>query len=141
MATVTKLTIITTAGLSEANIDASVQKSLELLGVKQVNILYSHMPDPKVSIEESARAFDKQLRAGHCKQLGLCNYNASLMKQWLDVCEKHSYAKPTVWQGQYNAMMRLYEDDLFPLLRQHGIKIFAYRFVCPSFSHGNTYLG
>lgn len=57
------------AGLSEESIDSSLKKSLELLGVKQVNILYSHVPDPKVPIEESARAFDKQYRAGHFKEV------------------------------------------------------------------------
>jgi aryl-alcohol dehydrogenase-like predicted oxidoreductase len=57
------------AGLSEENIDSSVKKSLELLGVKQVNVLYSHVPDLKVPIEESARAFDTQYRAGYFKEV------------------------------------------------------------------------
>lgn len=51
-------------GLSEAAIDSSLKKSLELLGVKQCNILYAHFPDPNTPVEESARAFDKHYRAG-----------------------------------------------------------------------------
>lgn len=56
-------------GLSEAAIDSSLEKSLELLGVKQVNILYAHFPDPNTPVEESARAFDKHYRAGLFKEV------------------------------------------------------------------------
>ncbi len=56
-------------GLSEAAIDSSLEKSLELLGVKQVNILYAHFTDPNTPVEESARAFDKHYRAGLFKEV------------------------------------------------------------------------
>jgi aflatoxin B1 aldehyde reductase len=56
-------------GLSEAAIESSLEKSLELLGVKQVNILYAHFPDPNTPVEESARAFDKHYRAGLFKEV------------------------------------------------------------------------
>jgi len=56
-------------GLSEAAIGSSLEKSLELLGVKQVNILYAHFPDPNTPVEESARAFDKHYRAGLFKEV------------------------------------------------------------------------
>lgn len=56
-------------GLSEAAIDSSLERSLGLLGVKQVNILYAHFPDPKTPVVESARAFDKHFRAGIFKEV------------------------------------------------------------------------
>lgn len=59
----------TSGGLSEAAIDSSLAKSLELLGVKQVNILYAHFADPDTPVEESARAFDKHYRAGLFKEV------------------------------------------------------------------------
>ncbi|KAF8858732.1 putative aldo/keto reductase [Acephala macrosclerotiorum] len=130
--------ILAQGGLSEAGIDASVKKSLELLGVHQINILYSHVPDEKVPAEESARAFDKHYRAGHFKQLGLCNYSTDRMREWLEICEKHNYVKPTIYQGHYNAITRTSEDDLYPLLRQHGIKIFAYGPLAGGFLTGKV---
>lgn len=36
----------------------------------QVNILYTHKPDPDTPVEESARAFDKHFRAGRFKEAG-----------------------------------------------------------------------
>jgi aflatoxin B1 aldehyde reductase len=55
--------------LSEANIDASFMKTFELMGIEQVNIMYAHCSDPETPAEESARAFDKHLQAGHCEKV------------------------------------------------------------------------
>jgi aflatoxin B1 aldehyde reductase len=57
--------------LTEENIDASLKKTLELLGVEKINILYAHTPDPTTPAEESARAFDKHFRAGRFKEVWL----------------------------------------------------------------------
>lgn len=77
-------------GLSEAGIDSSVKKSLELLGVDQVNILYSHLPDPNVAIEESARGFDKHYRAGRFEEVNWISFPPVL---WLTKeCNSLDYA-------------------------------------------------
>lgn len=55
--------------LSEENIDASFKKSFELLGVEEVHIMYTHTSDPSTPAEESTRAFDKHVRAGHCEKV------------------------------------------------------------------------
>jgi len=55
--------------LSETNLDASFKKTFELLGVEKVHIMYAHCSDPETPAEESARAFDKHLRAGHCEMV------------------------------------------------------------------------
>lgn len=67
--------------MSEAAIDASLKKSLSLLGVERVNVLYAHFPDPDTRVEESARAFDKHFRAGRFKE----------------VCSIPSSTNSTVW--------------------------------------------
>jgi len=53
------------------------------------------------------------------------------MREWLQVCEKHSYVKPTVWQGHYNAIRRAPEAELFPFLKLRNIRIYAYRSAIP----------
>jgi aflatoxin B1 aldehyde reductase len=55
--------------LSEANIDASFKKTFELMGIEKVNIMYAHCSDPETPAEESARAFNKHLQAGHCEKV------------------------------------------------------------------------
>jgi aflatoxin B1 aldehyde reductase len=55
--------------LTEKNIDESFQKTFDLLGIEKVHIMYTHLPDPTTPAEESARAFDKHFRAGHCEKV------------------------------------------------------------------------
>ena len=60
-------------------------------------------------------------------QLGLSNYSTAAVKEWLDLCDEKGYVKPTVYQGQYNALQRHSELALYPLLKKHGVKIAVYR--------------
>jgi aflatoxin B1 aldehyde reductase len=53
----------------------------------------------------------------------LCNHTVGAMSEWLRVCEEKGYVKPTVYQGQYNAICRHDEKTLYPLLRTQGIRI------------------
>ena len=50
--------------LDEARIGPSIDKTLSLLGVKKIRTLYAHFPDKHTPLEETARAFDKEYRAG-----------------------------------------------------------------------------
>lgn len=45
------------------------------------------------------------------------------------MCEKNGYVKPAVYQGAYNAITRLAEENLFPVLRKHGMSFAAFRLV------------
>jgi aryl-alcohol dehydrogenase-like predicted oxidoreductase len=60
-------------------------------------------------------------------KIGISNYTAKGVEEFLSVCDKNGWTKPTVYQGQYNAVCRKRETELFPLLRKHGIKFYAYR--------------
>lgn len=43
-----------------------------------------------------------------------------------EICKRNSYILPTVYQGNYNAVTRNNEDELFPALRKLGISFYAY---------------
>jgi len=47
----------------------------------------------------------------------------------LALCGQNGWVKPTVYQGQYNAICRNMETQLLPLLRRHGIVYVAFRLV------------
>ncbi|CZT12293.1 related to aflatoxin B1 aldehyde reductase [Rhynchosporium agropyri] len=126
--------------LSQEGIDESLAKSLELLGTKQVNVLYAHAPDSSTPAEETARAFDKHFRAGSFKKLGLSNYSTAQMAEYLKVCREKGYVKPSYYQGHYNAITRQGEEELYPLLRAHGIKIVAYGPLAGGFLTGKVSL-
>ena len=50
--------------LDEEHVGLSIDHTLELLGTSRVRVYYAHSPDPSTPIEEQARAFDVQYRAG-----------------------------------------------------------------------------
>lgn len=50
--------------LTDGQIVASVDKTLQLLGAKKLRTLYAHFCDKHTPIEETAKAFDRQYREG-----------------------------------------------------------------------------
>ena len=95
---------------------------------------------------------NKAYKAGHFERFGISNYSAQQVEELVSICEKNGWVKPSVYQvspanpfyvtciisdrvsilqGQYNAISRGNEDDLFPVLRKHGISFYAYRQVLP----------
>jgi L-glyceraldehyde 3-phosphate reductase len=52
------------AGASRKHLVASLDRSLERLGVERVDIFYTHRPDPRTPLEETAAALDHIVRSG-----------------------------------------------------------------------------
>lgn len=88
--------------------------------------MYLHAPDRSTPFAETVRAIDEAHKAGHFEQFGLSNYTAEEVDEIVAICEKRGYVKPTVYQGQYNAIARLPEKELLPTLRKHGLAYYAY---------------
>ncbi|KAH8653206.1 NADP-dependent oxidoreductase domain-containing protein [Tricladium varicosporioides] len=120
----------------ENGVSSSLNKSLQLLGGEKVRTLYSHMPDYATPIEATAAAYHKEFLAGKFERLGLSNYPPDTLEKYIEVCEANQYVKPTVYQGHYNAIMRGHEENLFPILRKHGIKYYAYSPLAGGFLTG-----
>ena len=59
-------------------------------------------------------------------QLGVCNFPPDILKEYLEICDKEGYVKPTIYQGRYNLIARELEA-VFPILREHGISFNAHR--------------
>lgn len=60
-------------------------------------------------------------------QIGLCNYSVDEVSEFLSVCDRNGWVKPTIYQGQYNAVCRKMEKSLLPLLRSNGMTYVAFR--------------
>ncbi|KAM6511450.1 hypothetical protein FALCPG4_016452 [Fusarium falciforme] len=122
---------------SKANILKEIDESLEALKIKQINIEYLHMPDRATKFEEPCEAMDQAHREGKIKQWGLSNYKAEEVQAILKICEERGFVKPTVYQGQYNLIVRGGEKELFPILRKNGIAFYAYSPAAAGFFAGN----
>ncbi|KAK7408400.1 hypothetical protein QQX98_009440 [Neonectria punicea] len=122
---------------SKQNILRDINDSLEALKVKQINIEYLHVPDRATSFEEPCEAMDQAYREGKIKHWGISNYTAEEVQKFVDICEEHGFVKPSVYQGQYNPVVRGGEKELFPVLRKHGIAFYAFSPAAGGFFAGN----
>lgn len=48
------------------------------------------------------------------------------MAEIVGICKRRGFVTPTVYEGIYNLLDRLVEDELFPCLRKFGIRYAAY---------------
>lgn len=107
----------------------SVNRSLEELrlpeGVK-VDIMYLHQPDRNTPFELTCKAMDQVWREGKFKRFGLSNYTAEEVEKFVTICKENGYVVPSVYQGQYNPIVRSGEEELFPVLRKHGIAFYSW---------------
>ncbi|TPX12774.1 uncharacterized protein E0L32_000951 [Thyridium curvatum] len=124
--------------LNDEAINASVEKTLQLLGVEKVSVLFSHFPDVLTPLDETAAAFHRQHQLGRFERLGLCNYSVEDMAKYFEICEEKGYVKPTVYQGSYNALSREAEAGLIPLLRKHNCVFQAYSPLAGGFLTGKV---
>lgn len=60
------------------------------------------------------------------EELGLSNYKSWEVAEIVGICKRRGFVLPTVYEGVYNLLDRLPEDELFGCLRKFNIKFAAY---------------
>ena len=114
-----------TAQQVKQSIDDSIADLKLPKGVK-IDIMYLHLPDRDTPLEEPCQAMNEAYQEGKFKRFGISNYTVDEVEQIVAICKNKGYVAPTVYQGQYNPLVRSGEDTLFPVLRKHGIAFYAY---------------
>lgn len=107
--------------------------SLEKLATNQVDIYYMHGPDIRVPFEDTLAGINELYKQGAFRRFGLSNYSPEQVEQVLKICHEHGYVLPSVYQGNYNAVARLPESELLPLLRKNQIAFYAYSPIAGGF--------
>jgi len=111
---------------AEALIVEAAKNSLKALGVDKLDIFYLHAPDPSVPIASTLAGINALHHSGVFTRFGLSNFPASAVREIHAHCLAHSYIPPTVYQGNYSAVARRPEAELFRTLRELGIAFYAY---------------
>ncbi|GIF69748.1 hypothetical protein Ais01nite_77830 [Asanoa ishikariensis] len=105
---------------------ANVRASLARLRTSRVRVLYLNVRDVHTPIEATFGAVARLHDEGAFDELGLSNMSAADVNDFVSIAEQHSWVKPTVYQGLYNAISRAVEIELLPELRRNGIRFYAY---------------
>lgn len=107
------------------NVIADAENSKKLLGCN-VDVYYIHAPDAKVPLEDTLEGINDVYKSGFFKRFGLSNFKAEDVQRVYDICKEKGYPLPSVYQGNYSAVARRQESELFPTLRKLGISFYAY---------------
>lgn len=115
-------------GLSSASVRSSVDGSLRRLGVDHVDLLYTHVDDPDVPIEETLGALWDSVAAGKARFLGASNIAADRLDAALSVSADSGRSGFAAVQPHYNLVHRsAYESELRDICATHGLACVPYR--------------
>lgn len=96
------------------------EKSLERLGVEQIDLYYLHRVDPNVPIEETVGAMGRLVEQGKLRYIGLSEAGATTIRK------AHATHPLAAIQTEYSLATRDVEDEILPLCRELGIGFVAY---------------
>lgn len=102
---------------SKKYLTASLDESLERMGLDYVDIFYSHRVDEVTPIEETVAALDALVRSGKALYVGISSYSAER------TAAAHAVARElgtplVIHQPSYSILNRWVEDGLTGVLRQ-----------------------
>jgi L-glyceraldehyde 3-phosphate reductase len=104
---------------------ASLDQSLNRLGLKYVDIFYHHRPDPETPLEETMYALDQIVRSGKALYAGVSNYSPELTAEASKILR--SFGTPfIIHQAKYSMFNRWIEKDLLRVLKKEGIGCIAF---------------
>ena len=99
---------------------ASLDQSLQRMGVEYVDIFYHHRPDCDTPLEETMGTLDLMVRQGKALYVGLSNYQPDEAKKAFKIL-KDLGTPCLIHQPNYNLFNRWIEDGLLDLLGNSGI--------------------
>jgi L-glyceraldehyde 3-phosphate reductase len=106
---------------------ASLNQSLERMGLDYVDVFYSHRPDPETPLEETMGALDYAVRSGKALYAGLSNYSAEQTARASKILR--DLGTPClIHQPKYHMFDRWIEEGLSEVLVSEGIGGIAF---CP----------
>ncbi|MCK5328788.1 MAG: L-glyceraldehyde 3-phosphate reductase [Candidatus Latescibacteria bacterium] len=99
---------------------ASLDQSLQRMGLEYVDIYYHHRPDPETPLEETMAALDHVVRQGKALYVGLSNYTPEQTRRAASILR--ALGTPVlIHQPSYNMFNRSVEDGLLDVLEEEGI--------------------
>ncbi|WP_433435273.1 L-glyceraldehyde 3-phosphate reductase [Nonomuraea sp. CA-141351] len=99
---------------------ASLDQSLERMGLEYVDIFYSHRPDPETPLEETMGALDRAVRSGKALYAGISSYSAEQTAQAARIMRELG-TPLLIHQPSYSMINRWIEDGLLDAVEEAGM--------------------
>ena len=104
---------------------ASLDQSLQRMGLPYVDIFYSHRPDPDTPLEETMGALDYAVRSGKALYAGISNYPAPLARRAFRILRELG-TPCLIHQPKYSLLERWVEAELLEELEKEGVGCIAF---------------
>jgi L-glyceraldehyde 3-phosphate reductase len=99
---------------------ASLDQSLERMGLEYVDIFYSHRLDPDTPLEETLGALDTAVRQGKALYAGISSYSAERTQEAVEILR--GLGTPLlIHQPSYSLLNRWIEPELLDVLGSEGV--------------------
>src|SRR5271155_1859467 len=104
---------------------ASLDQSLQRMGLDYVDIFYSHRFDPKTPLQETLGALDTAVKSGKALYAGISSYSAERTAEAAGIMRRLG-TPILISQPSYSMLNRWVEDGLLDVLGQEGIGCIAF---------------
>ncbi|HED4489027.1 TPA: aldo/keto reductase [Yersinia enterocolitica] len=104
---------------------ASINQSLQRMGLDYVDIFYHHRPDPNTPLEETMAALDLLVRQGKALYVGLSNYPAAQTRQACEILAQLG-TPCLIHQPKYSMFERWIETGLQDTLDEYSVGSIAF---------------
>lgn len=104
---------------------ASLDESLDRLGLDYVDIFYSHRIDAKTPMEETVGALDSAVRAGKTRYVGISSYSAEKTSEAAAIAKRLG-TPLVIHQPSYSLLNRWVEGGLTSALADAGMGAIAF---------------
>ena len=104
---------------------ASLDQSLERMGLDYVDIFYSHRYDPDTPLEETMGALDTAVRSGRALYVGISSYSPQKTREAAAIL-RDLKTPFIIHQPSYSMLNRWIEKGLLEVLQQEGVGCIAF---------------
>jgi len=104
---------------------ASLDQSLERMGLEYVDIFYSHRYDPDTPLEETIGALDTAVRSGRALYAGISSYSAERTAEAAQIANALG-TRLLIHQPSYSLLNRWIEPEVLDACEADGLGIIAF---------------
>ncbi|KUL82019.1 hypothetical protein ZTR_11387 [Talaromyces verruculosus] len=118
---------------TKENVIKSGEASLSKLKTNQVDVYFIHWFDKRVLLEETLEGINELYKRGAFQRFGLSNFTAEEIEDAFRISQERGFVLPSVYQGNYNAIDRMPETEIFPTIRKYNMAFHAYSPIAGGF--------
>jgi aryl-alcohol dehydrogenase-like predicted oxidoreductase len=113
-------------GLSAAQIEKQLDRSLERLGVEVIDLYQCHRFDKETPLEETVEALDRAVKSGKVRAIGFSEWTGEQIDAAAAIAGAGGLTAFSSSQPQYSMLWRKPEGKVFPACARHGIGNLAF---------------